>query len=73
MLIGLLGSIHCAGMCGGFVFALAQTSRQKRHFVLRQSLYYLGKTVTYAALGFRCRCIWEYAGDVLFQKVQLMF
>ena len=51
LLIGLVGSVHCAGMCGGFVFALAQTSHQKRHFLMRQSIYYLGKTITYALMG----------------------
>jgi len=49
--IGLLGSAHCLGMCGGFVLALGQgeerSGRLQRHFVL----YFLGKTVTYAFLG----------------------
>ena len=51
LLIGLLGSVHCVGMCGGFVFALAQTSNHRMHFLRKQSVYYVGKTITYALLG----------------------
>src|SRR5690606_3268959 len=29
-LIGLLGSVHCVGMCGGIVTALSMSSRPKR-------------------------------------------
>jgi sulfite exporter TauE/SafE len=32
LLLGLLGGIHCAGMCGGFVAALARGTPQKIHF-----------------------------------------
>ena len=51
LLIGLLGSVHCVGMCGGFVFALAQTSSQRVQFLQKQASYYFGKTLTYALLG----------------------
>ena len=51
LLIGLLGSVHCVGMCGGFVFALAQSSSHRLQFLQKQSMYYLGKTFTYAILG----------------------
>jgi sulfite exporter TauE/SafE len=39
------------GMCGGFALAVAQASGKGRPFVVRQSFYYLGKTVTYTMLG----------------------
>lgn len=51
LLIGLLGSVHCVGMCGGFVFALAQSSSHRKQFLQKQSMYYLGKTLMYALLG----------------------
>lgn len=51
ILIGLLGSVHCMGMCGGFALAVAQASGNGRPFLIRQSLYYLGKTLTYVLLG----------------------
>ncbi len=50
-LIGLLGSAHCIGMCGGFVLAISQMHSRAAALQLHQALYYLGKTLTYAALG----------------------
>jgi len=50
-LIGLLGSMHCVGMCGGFVLALSQHGRAARRLHAHQTLYFLGKALTYAALG----------------------
>ena len=48
-LIGLLSSLHCVGMCGGFVLALGQIHQSGLH--LRQALYFSGKTLTYAVFG----------------------
>jgi len=50
-LIGLLGSAHCAGMCGGFVMAVTETAGSSQQRRLHQALYFLGKTATYAVLG----------------------
>lgn len=49
-LIGLLGSAHCVGMCGGFVALLGHTGApgRVRH---RQAAYFAGKTTAYAVLG----------------------
>ncbi|MEP0546715.1 MAG: sulfite exporter TauE/SafE family protein [Rhodothermales bacterium] len=49
--IGLLGSAHCVGMCGGFVVALGHAQRGGPSIHIRQSLYFLGKTATYALFG----------------------
>lgn len=49
--IGLLGSAHCVGMCGGFVLALGHLHDRPRLLRLHQALYFLGKTVTYALFG----------------------
>ena len=49
-LIGLAGSVHCVGMCGGFVIAITQTDRPG-HRLIRHAAYYGGKTFTYAVLG----------------------
>ena len=46
--VGLLGSAHCVGMCGGLVVAL---HHGRPHPARRQALYLLGKTGAYAALG----------------------
>lgn len=48
--IGLAGSVHCVGMCGGFVIAITQTDRPG-HRLVRHAAYYGGKTFTYAVLG----------------------
>lgn len=49
-LIGILGSAHCVGMCGGFVALLAYTGPAE-HAYQRQAAYFLGKTAMYAAMG----------------------
>ena len=44
------GSLHCVGMCGGFVLAASASS--KGWALLRgQLLYHVGKTMTYLSLG----------------------
>ena len=69
LLIGLLGSIHCVGMCGGFVFALAQSSSRRFRFLQKQSAYYAGKTVTYAFLGSIVGALGQALG-ALFSNIQ---
>ncbi len=50
-LMGLLGSVHCIGMCGPLVMALpiSQLSNVKK--VGSIFLYHLGKMLSYASLG----------------------
>lgn len=52
-MIGLLGGVHCIGMCGGFACALnyAHADRQPRSQILYQVLYSLGRVSTYTLLG----------------------
>ena len=50
-LIGLFGSAHCIGMCGGFVLVLSQRNAGSRQLHLHQILYAVGKTITYTVLG----------------------
>lgn len=46
------GSIHCVGMCGGFVTALgARKSRRGREVFRDQLLLQIGKATSYAFLG----------------------
>jgi len=50
-LMGLIGSVHCIGMCGPLVMALPisqQTNFQKWQSIL---LYHAGKITSYAVLG----------------------
>jgi len=51
LLTGLLGGVHCAGMCGGIVAALsAQVPERARQWPLHLS-YSLGRITSYAAVG----------------------
>jgi sulfite exporter TauE/SafE len=50
-LIGLLGGVHCIGMCGGIVGALTlQTPRRSRAWSMHLA-YSTGRIVSYAAAG----------------------
>lgn len=53
VLLGLLGSLHCAGMCGGFAVTVALTPAgdARRRALARSLLYVLGKSLSYAVLG----------------------
>jgi sulfite exporter TauE/SafE len=50
---GLAGSVHCLGMCGGIVTALAISNRDTGAIrrLLFNLLYHLGRVITYASLG----------------------
>ncbi len=48
---GLLGSSHCAGMCGGFALALGSHGRGFLRNLARQVVYGLGRVFTYSAAG----------------------
>lgn len=52
VLLAVVGSIHCVGMCGGFAITLAHAAKNRRAFFRHQALYHLGKTATYTLLGF---------------------
>ena len=49
--IGLVGSLHCIGMCGPIVFVLPGASDSRREFIVGRVLYNMGRAVTYALLG----------------------
>ena len=56
-LVGALGGLHCAAMCGGLLTAVAsrdaalQPLLPARAIALRQLAYHAGRVATYAALG----------------------
>lgn len=49
--LGLVGSLHCAGMCGPLALALPMTGNARTTFVLGRLAYNLGRILTYCALG----------------------
>jgi uncharacterized protein len=50
-ILGLVGSLHCAGMCGPLALALPPAGNTAPAYVLGRVAYNLGRMVTYCALG----------------------
>ena len=50
-LIGLLGGVHCVGMCGGFVGALTMQTPRRRNAWSLHLAYSAGRISSYAAAG----------------------
>ncbi|MBK9448861.1 MAG: sulfite exporter TauE/SafE family protein [Bacteroidetes bacterium] len=50
-LTGLVGSLHCLGMCGPIALALPGTERQGWRYLLGRLLYNVGRLLTYSMLG----------------------
>ncbi len=51
VLASILGSLHCVGMCGGFVAFYASDRHEASPEWLAHAAYNLGRLVTYVALG----------------------
>lgn len=51
ILLGLVSSFHCVGMCGPLALALPVHHLQKMQQALAVLLYNMGRVVTYATLG----------------------
>jgi sulfite exporter TauE/SafE len=49
--LGLVGSLHCAGMCGPLALALPVTGRTIASHLLGRLAYNLGRMATYGLLG----------------------
>ena len=49
--LGLVGSLHCAGMCGPLALALPHLGKTSAAFLLGRVAYNLGRIVTYCVLG----------------------
>ncbi|MGV3754118.1 MAG: sulfite exporter TauE/SafE family protein [Verrucomicrobiota bacterium] len=50
-MLGLVGSLHCAGMCGPLALALPVAGKTRGDFVLGRVLYNLGRILTYTGIG----------------------
>ena len=51
IMLGLVGSLHCAAMCGPLQLALPALPGGRRHFIGGRLIYQLGRVATYALLG----------------------
>ncbi|SFB84208.1 hypothetical protein SAMN05421747_101460 [Parapedobacter composti] len=49
--MGLLGSLHCAAMCGPLVLALPMAGRSKAMALANKMVYQIGRITVYGALG----------------------
>jgi len=49
--LGLVGSLHCAGMCGPLALAVPGTALTSARFALGRIAYNLGRIVTYCVMG----------------------
>lgn len=49
--VGLLGSLHCVGMCGPLLLALPGTAAARATLFKQRSVYHIGRSLTYASLG----------------------
>ncbi len=49
--LGILGSIHCIGMCGPLVLAIPTNATSRWKFILERLIFNLGKAVTYGMMG----------------------
>src|SRR3954469_14309814 len=50
-LLGLMGSLHCAGMCGPLVLMTPVVGHSRASRVASRVLYHLGRITTYALIG----------------------
>ncbi len=51
LLLGLMGSFHCLGMCGPIAFILPVDRQNKFKMAVQTLLYHLGRMTAYASIG----------------------
>jgi sulfite exporter TauE/SafE len=52
--LGALGGLHCAGMCGPLMLAMPRTGSNTAMFVVGRVVYQAGRISTYGVLGAAC-------------------
>jgi len=68
LIIGLAGSLHCAGMCGPLVLALPAGSGRFGVHLTNKLAYNAGRIVTYGALGLLFGLFGQLVGLAGFQR-----
>ncbi|MDC6367109.1 MULTISPECIES: sulfite exporter TauE/SafE family protein [Flavobacteriaceae] len=51
IVLGLLGSLHCLGMCGPIAFMLPLDRKSKSKKLLQLSIYHFGRALAYGIMG----------------------
>ena len=67
-LLGLVGSVHCAGMCGPLVLALAKTRTRTPRESAGRVFYHLGRIFSYCLLGLLLGLAGQFAAPAGFQR-----
>ena len=67
-LLGLAGSLHCAGMCGPLVLALAKARPRTMHESTGRVFYHLGRVTSYCLLGLMLGLLGHVAAPAGFQR-----
>jgi sulfite exporter TauE/SafE len=50
-MIGLIGSVHCVGMCGPLAFAVPSLKKGAVYLLLNKVMYQAGRIISYCLLG----------------------
>ena len=69
LMVGVLGSLHCVGMCGPIALALPFHAQKWGHVVLSSTLYNGGRIIGYATIGLFFGLIGQSFSMVGLQKV----
>lgn len=73
LLVGLLGSFHCAGMCGPIALALPVNQQSKTTMIFHLLTYNAGRIFTYTMLGLLVGLIGHRIAFAGFQKSLSIF
>ncbi len=52
LMLGLIGSFHCAGMCGPIALAIPLNNKSALSKISGSFIYNIGRAITYALMGF---------------------
>lgn len=73
-LIGLFGSFHCFGMCGGLITALSlKLIENKKKIYFYQFVYNLGRILSYCIIGFFVSIFGIFVFDIFKINVSFLF
>jgi sulfite exporter TauE/SafE len=67
-LLGVAGSLHCAGMCGPLVLALAKARPRTMQESIGRVSYHLGRVASYCLLGLMLGLLGHVAAPAGFQR-----
>lgn len=67
-ILGLVGSLHCVGMCGPLTLLLPKETKSKVRFLAGRTVYNLGRISTYGLLGILIGFVGEQVSVFISQK-----